>query len=250
MKSRSSWSYAGKTKIILIITLSFSLLSLTACSGSGKPHYSNANGLSSEMIKELENIDLDGIGTNDDKIVLSYYEAEDKKNTSFSFYEFYFGNGDYVSKKFDGYNTPDVLAADLSGDGKDEIIVALAARSSSYNSSDIHVLEVFGEVDDRPSLVERLTILDGSKDGRAEAVSRYKNTLFLINNESGTLSSASFPDMTDFCGGVTIVSEEGAEQSKLMIYHRYDEQGKIAYTMLSMKDKKYQIEKQGFVEKE
>ena len=49
----------------------------------------------------------------------------------------------------------------------EEIAVALSARTSSYNSTDIHVLGVSMDKYKMPVLTEYLTILDGSKDGRA-----------------------------------------------------------------------------------
>jgi len=229
--------------VVIVAAMSLSLL--TACGGSP---YSKASGFESETIKEVEEANLDDVGEVDDKIVVSYYQTEDKKNTSFALCEFYFGDGNYVTKKFDGFNIPDAYAADLTGDGKDEIIVILGARSSGYGSSDIHVLEVSGEVNHRPRLVERLTILDGSKDGRTEGVARYKDTLFTITNKSGLLSNASFPDMTDFCGGATVI-EGGEDNATLMVYHRLNEQGLAGYTTLVWEENKYVIEEQGFTKK-
>ncbi len=223
---------------------------LGACSNTP---YSDASGLNSEVIKELKGIDLDGVGENDDKIVASYYAAEDKRNTSLSLYEFYLGNGKYASLKYDGYNKPDVIAANLQGDSKDEVVLILSAASSGYGSSDIHVMEVFGgkRENERPHFAELLTILDGSKDGRKQAIETYKNTFLMITNESGVLTSQAHPDMTDYCTGARIYESNDPEKNdQLMVYHRKNEDQKMGYTLLSNSGGKYTIEKQGFIKKE
>ena len=84
-------------------------------------------------------------------------------------------NGDILKKTYDGwyFNSSYQLYADLTGDGVDEIILALQIGGSNYSATDIHVLSVSDGI-----LTEILTIMDATNDGEREIA--YKDSIFVI----------------------------------------------------------------------
>jgi hypothetical protein len=235
-----------KRFITCILLLSVAVL-LTACfwqKGEDR-NYAKASGFTLTVEDELTDINLDGVGTNDDKAVATYYETMDSKHSSFSLIEVYLNNKKYVSQIYTGYCLPSLYAADFSGNGIEELVVALGARSSSYNSTDIHVLGISMDKDKMPVLTEYLTILDGAKDGRAQAVFMYKNSLFTVKN-SGALNNTLYPDMTDFCGGAATYIPNGSNEAYLVVYHRRNAAEEKGYSMLSWSGSQWSVVKQGF----
>ena len=231
---------------VLFWTIIF-LLALTACFANedSETAYSKASGFDSEITSEIKDVDLDGRGERNDKAVASAYETEDRKNTSFSLLEVYLADGRYVSKQYNGYCTPTVLAGDFLGAGRQQIVVITTAKTSGYNSSDIHVLEVRDGEDERAELRERLTILDGSVDGRDEAVVIYKSTLYTIQNKGG-LANSSYPNLTDFCAGAAVVPGSGGEKDSLKVYHLRNDNGQRAYSLLQWNGSQWNTMEQGF----
>jgi hypothetical protein len=234
---------------LLLIT---AVILLTACfwqKDDNEKNYAKASGFTATPEAELTDVNLDDSGGNDDKVVASYYETQDGKHSSFSLIEVYLGSGKYVSQIYQGYCQPKLYAADFSGNGTEEIVVALGARSSSYNSTDIHVLGVSFDKDNKPELTEYLTILDGSKDGRAQAVFTYKNSLLTITN-SGALNNTLYPDMTDFCSGAATYQPEGSKTAYLIVYHRKNSAEQTGYSLLSWNGTQWSVVKQGFQAKQ
>lgn len=235
---------------ICILLLSVVIL-MTACfwqKGEDR-NYAKTSGFTITVEDEITDVNLDGVGGNDDKAVATYYETKDSKHSSFSLIEVYLNNKKYVSQIYLGYSLPSLYAADFSGNGIEELVVALGARSSSYNSSDIHVLGISMDKDKMPVLTEYLTILDGSKDGRTQAVFMYKNSLFTVTNSSA-LNNTLYKDMTDYCSGVATYTPEGSKSAYLVVYHRRNAAEEKGYSLLNWSGSQWSVVKQGFEAKE
>lgn len=245
-KSRKQYNGVIKKAGILFWAIIF-LLAFTSCFADedSETAYIKASGFDFEITSEIKDVDLDGRGERNDKVVASAYETEDRKNTSFSLIEVYLADGRYVSKQYNGYCTPSVLAGDFLGTGRQQIVVITTAKTSGYKSSDIHVLEVRDGEDDRAELRERLTILDGSVDGRDEAVVIYKSTLYMIQNKGG-LANSSYPNLTDFCAGAVVVPGDNGEKDSLKIYHLRNDNGQRAYSLLQWNGSQWNTMEQGF----
>jgi beta-lactamase regulating signal transducer with metallopeptidase domain len=152
------------------------------------------------------------------------------------------GNGDILKKTYGGwyFQSSYILYADLTGDGSDEIIVALQIGGSNYGATDIHVLSVSNGV-----LMELLTIMD-SPGSVNELETEYKDSLFvipLVIADTGGIPADELEHCYNICTGAEIA--QTSEGVGLWVQHLIKRYDAIPYSVIRWNGTEWFVAEQG-----
>ena len=108
-------------------------------------------------------------------------------------------SGEEYTCQYDGSWYPTVFGADLYSDGTDALVVWLLNTTSTYSSSQVHVLKIIAN-----ELIEVLTVLDGSEEYDQSCLERNNDSLYIIP-EPDDHFGLSYGDHANRCTGVESV---------------------------------------------